>query len=163
MKLGRYDRNTNYQDFVLLEQKKQKNRSSSRVSLHLLLQWGREQGVLVRGGTRPTPSVLGVADVASTSRRAVALPVLSLLPARGNTTGVRRQSGERQLEPEGWGISAMSLAGSRVVSEKALKQSQGRRVQQHLLKLWVFLGVIWAPSYRFTCKLCIGEFCENIV
>jgi hypothetical protein len=45
---------------------------------------GREQGVLVRGGTRPTPSVLGVADVASTSRRAVALPVLSLLPARGN-------------------------------------------------------------------------------
>ncbi|KAL9350706.1 hypothetical protein Peur_057961 [Populus x canadensis] len=45
---------------------------------------GREQGVLVRGGTRPTPSVLGVAAVASTSRRAVAPPVLSLLPARGN-------------------------------------------------------------------------------
>ncbi|KAF9673544.1 hypothetical protein SADUNF_Sadunf10G0035200 [Salix dunnii] len=48
---------------------------------------GREQVVLVRGGTRPTPSVLGVADVASTSRRAVALPVLSLLPARGNGFG----------------------------------------------------------------------------
>ncbi|CAK7356695.1 unnamed protein product [Dovyalis caffra] len=48
------------------------------------IEWVREQGVLVRGGTRPTPSALGVGAVAFTSRRAVAPPVLSPLPARGN-------------------------------------------------------------------------------
>ncbi|XP_052484404.1 uncharacterized protein LOC128039825 [Gossypium raimondii] len=44
----------------------------------------REQGVLVKEGTRPTLSALGVAAVASISRIAVALPVLSLLLVRGH-------------------------------------------------------------------------------
>ncbi|KAA3489293.1 60S ribosomal protein L37-3 [Gossypium australe] len=44
----------------------------------------REQGVLVKEGTRPTLSALDVAAVASISRRAVALPVLSLLLVRGH-------------------------------------------------------------------------------
>ncbi|PPD83667.1 hypothetical protein GOBAR_DD19392 [Gossypium barbadense] len=39
----------------------------------------REQGVLVKEGTRPTLSALGVVAVASISRRVIALPVLSLL------------------------------------------------------------------------------------
>ncbi|MBA0857286.1 hypothetical protein Goshw_010105, partial [Gossypium schwendimanii] len=42
------------------------------------------QGVLVKEGTRTTLSALGVAAVASISRRAVALPVLSLLLVRGH-------------------------------------------------------------------------------
>ncbi|KAK8574713.1 hypothetical protein V6N12_062399 [Hibiscus sabdariffa] len=48
------------------------------------LQWERELGVLVKEGTRPTLFAFDVAAAASTSRRAVAQPVLSLLPVRGN-------------------------------------------------------------------------------
>ena len=36
------------------------------------------------------------------------------------TTGVWRQSGGRQPEPEGWGISKMFPAASRPVSEKVI-------------------------------------------
>ncbi|PPD93922.1 hypothetical protein GOBAR_DD09073 [Gossypium barbadense] len=49
----------------------------------------REQGVLVKEGTRPTLSALGVAAVASISRGAVALPVLSLLLVRGHSLNLR--------------------------------------------------------------------------
>ncbi|PPD69041.1 hypothetical protein GOBAR_DD34078 [Gossypium barbadense] len=48
-----------------------------------------EQGVLVKEGTRPTLSALVVAAVASISRRAVALPVLSLLLVRGHSLNLR--------------------------------------------------------------------------
>ncbi|KAB1218567.1 60S ribosomal protein L37 [Morella rubra] len=44
----------------------------------------REQGALVRGGTRPTPFALGVAAAASISRRVAAPPVPIPLPARGH-------------------------------------------------------------------------------
>lgn len=45
---------------------------------------GRERGVLVKGETRRTRSALDVGVVASIFRRVAALPVLTLLPARGN-------------------------------------------------------------------------------
>jgi len=47
---------------------------------------GREQGVSVRGGTRPTPSVSDAAVAASTSRRVVVLRVLSQQRALENVT-----------------------------------------------------------------------------
>jgi hypothetical protein len=46
----------------------------------------REQGVSVRGGTRPTHSVSGVAAAASISRRVAALPVPTQLLARGHVS-----------------------------------------------------------------------------
>ncbi|PPD96169.1 hypothetical protein GOBAR_DD06803 [Gossypium barbadense] len=53
----------------------------------------REHGVLVKEGTRPTLSALGVATVASISRRAIALPVLSLLLVRGHIVkAIRRKT-----------------------------------------------------------------------
>ncbi|OIW03817.1 hypothetical protein TanjilG_30093 [Lupinus angustifolius] len=56
---------------------------------------GREQGVSVRGETRPTLSVSGVAAAASTSKRVVAPLALTLPPAFANairrkTTGTGR-------------------------------------------------------------------------
>lgn len=47
---------------------------------------GREQGALVRGGTRRTHCVWGVAAAASTSKRVAAQPVHTLLPARGRVS-----------------------------------------------------------------------------
>lgn len=49
----------------------------------------REQVVSVRGGTRPTPSVSGVAAAASTFKRVVVPHALSLLHAQGNVRGKR--------------------------------------------------------------------------
>ncbi|MBA0696308.1 hypothetical protein Goari_002868, partial [Gossypium aridum] len=49
----------------------------------------REHRVLVKEGTRPTLSVLGVAAIVSISKKAVALPVLSLLLVRGNSLNLR--------------------------------------------------------------------------
>ena len=86
-----------------------------------------------------TLCVRDVAVAASTSRRAVASPVLT---RKRPTTGVWRQSVERLQELEGWGIFAMCLAGSRPVSGKVPKLSQGTRQRLHQLKLllWVFKG-----------------------
>jgi len=47
---------------------------------------GREQGVSVRGGTRPTPSVSDVAVAVSTSRKVAVLRVLSQQRALENVT-----------------------------------------------------------------------------
>ena len=56
------------------------------ISLSVCWKWGnrvRELGVSVRGETRPTHCVWGVAAAVSISRRVAALPVPTLLPARG--------------------------------------------------------------------------------
>ncbi|KAJ6694675.1 60S RIBOSOMAL PROTEIN L37 [Salix koriyanagi] len=51
---------------------------------------GKEQGVLVREETRPTPSVCDAAAAAFISRKAVAVPVLFLLRVSENITGVKK-------------------------------------------------------------------------
>ncbi|KAF1883069.1 hypothetical protein Lal_00003251 [Lupinus albus] len=93
----------------------------------------REQVVSVRGGTRPTPSVYGVAAAASTFKRVDAPLALTPLHASENITGVLRPSVERP-------------------QELVLKLHQGRREQLQQPKLFAVLIVVFCLwNYRLGC------------
>ncbi|KAE8650732.1 hypothetical protein Csa_023396 [Cucumis sativus] len=69
-----------------------------KVSSSNSIKWVREREVSVKGGTRPTLSVLGVAVVASISRRVDAPPVHFQLLVSVHITGASRRSEGRPLE-----------------------------------------------------------------
>ncbi|KAJ7011806.1 hypothetical protein NC653_002030 [Populus alba x Populus x berolinensis] len=104
-----------------------------------------EQGVLVRGGTRPTPSVLGVADVASTSRRAVALPVLSLLHGKMEIQlEWRRQSGGKTT---GTGrIEGISANVPRRVQEWFQRRHSSRAKEEGCSSICLSCESLWVSS-----------------
>ncbi|PPD79126.1 hypothetical protein GOBAR_DD23947 [Gossypium barbadense] len=83
-----------------------------------------EQRVLVKEGTRPTLSALGVAAIASISRTVVALPVLSLLLVRGHSLNLR---GIALLwDSDNWSVKAIRRKTTRTGRMRYLRHGPRR-------------------------------------